>query len=113
MVALVPEANGGLGNELVPSGEDGTVWSTPCAPGYEGFFCTPCQSGYYKTEFSNVACKKCENKPPNVYNAYYQSLAAADPMCPYFCEEGVDQSYINNPKCMTSYQIFVDNIGGE
>ena len=61
---------GGIGGSEKQMGENGTVWSTPCAPGYYGLFCTPCKNGTYKTEYSNVECKKCESMPLDA-NGYY------------------------------------------
>jgi hypothetical protein len=79
---------GGQGNMNVPRAENGSVWSTPCAPGYEGFFCKKCKVGYYKTEFSNVRCKHCENMPPEAIGDYRNSGESV-PMCNYTCNDGI------------------------
>ena len=34
----------------------GTVWSTPCVPGYHGIYCKACKKGEYKVDMSNVDC---------------------------------------------------------
>lgn len=62
--------NGGNGGFPVQAGGNGTVWSTPCAPGYFGLFCAPCQNGTYKTEYSNVDCKQCESMPIDAAGYY-------------------------------------------
>lgn len=56
---------GGTGLTPDQAGQNGTIWSSPCAPGYTGTFCKPCRNGTYKTEFSNIDCKLCENMPPD------------------------------------------------
>lgn len=62
-LALTTVLTGGLGGTPVQNGENGTIWSTPCAPGYFGLLCTPCLPGYYKSEYSNVDCKACQSMP--------------------------------------------------
>lgn len=54
---------GGPGGTADQVGDNGTVWSTDCPPGYEGLFCSKCLPGYYKNEYSNIACKKCQSMP--------------------------------------------------
>lgn len=54
---IVNKVDGGPGGSPVQAGQNGTVWSTPCAPGYYGLFCTKCAAGTYKTEYSNIGCK--------------------------------------------------------
>ena len=53
------KANPGKEPDLTKSAQNGTIWSTPCAPGYHKLFCIPCDSGTYKTEMSNVDCLPC------------------------------------------------------
>jgi hypothetical protein len=66
--------------------------------------------GTYKTEFSNVGCKVCENMPPTA-DGYYNTNGSTTPMCPYICNANL-RNVLNNPKCLSSFEIFVDNIGG-
>jgi hypothetical protein len=51
--------------------------------------------------------------PPEAKNeAYYDGEGSTNPMCPYKCNDNIRGGVVNNPKCMTASQLFVDNIGG-
>ena len=43
---------------------------------------------------------------------YNNSQPNKSPNCNYVCDEGYT-SKDNNPKCLSNYAIFLDNIGGE
>ena len=48
---------------------------------------------------------------PPTAEAYYSTNGSSTPMCPYMCNENL-RDVQNNPKCLSSFEIFVDNIGG-
>eukprot|EP00347_Sterkiella_histriomuscorum_P013330 403365131 len=75
--------------------QNGTQWSTSCAPGYHGVFCKPCDSGTYKTEMSNVDCLPCQNMPPEAKdNAKYTQQGWPNPLCPYQCDPTLTEMYM-------------------
>jgi len=84
---------GGEGGSTEQTGDNGTVWSTDCPPGYEGLFCSKCLPGYYKNEYSNIACKKCQSMPKEAEaegTASYINNSndlRDSPMCRYECRD--------------------------
>lgn len=44
-------------------------------------------------------------------NAEYYSTAWTNPLCPYECNSKLTQ-YEDNPKCLTDFSLFLQNMGG-
>jgi hypothetical protein len=101
----------------VASGNDdeynGTIFSTPCLPGYFGILCEPCKVGTYKIDISNILCSPCETIPEvtEPENANYTKTAWDTPLCPYACSPNL-APYSDNPDCLDSFMLFLDNLGG-
>jgi hypothetical protein len=41
------------------NGQDGTMYHSKCFPGYSGVFCSPCEVGFYKYDYSFGRCLEC------------------------------------------------------
>jgi hypothetical protein len=88
----------------------GSLWSTPCAPGFFSIVCKGCPKGYYSTDYSNTDCLRCQNMPKGA-EGYYTDTAWTSPMCPYECKEGLT-TFAENPQCLSDFFLFVGNLGG-
>ena len=49
---------------------------------------------------------------PPTADGHYNGDGATTPMCPYICNDN-NRNSMNNPKCLSSFSLFVDQIGGE
>lgn len=94
----------------VPSkpGQDGTVHSTKCFPGYAGAFCSPCPVGTYKYHYSFGKCLKCENKP--TFSSYINRNETSA-LCGYECNPLFEKAE-NNPDCLDPVSLEYERIGG-
>eukprot|EP00002_Diphylleia_rotans_P025061 TRINITY_DN4953_c0_g2_i2.p1 TRINITY_DN4953_c0_g2~~TRINITY_DN4953_c0_g2_i2.p1 ORF type:complete len:1348 (-),score=234.64 TRINITY_DN4953_c0_g2_i2:238-4281(-) len=96
------KVSGGKGAQ---SGSTGSIFSTPCAPGYYGVFCLPCPVGEYQPANASTSCIRCQNAP---LHSYYSNTGVTTSNCPYKCDPG--HRY---PTCITAFDEFIDDVGGE
>lgn len=91
-------------------GEEGTIMSSKCLPGYSGVFCKACPLGTFKAEYSFGECIPCENKPTN---SFYIRQAEDSSICEYECNEsGFFERAIHNPDCLDSISLEFQRLGG-
>ena len=62
------------------NGQNGTMFHSKCFPGYSGVFCSPCEVGFYKYDYSFGHCLPCQNKP---LKSYYDKTAQSSSICSY------------------------------
>lgn len=91
------------------SGQTGTMFNTPCAPGHEPPFCQQCAKGFYKPDMSGIRCYQCTNAV--VTTAIYNETGVTQPNCPYKCSPNYP-SREDNPLCYNPFILFVSNLGG-
>lgn len=90
------------------AGQNGTMHHSKCFPGYSGVFCSPCDVGYYKYDYSYGQCQPCQNKPEN---AFYTKQAETSSICEYECIAIVEKK-ANNIDCLDPIELDVQRVGG-
>ena len=109
------DIQGGFGGSMAfkfqgpGDGQNGTMHHSKCFPGYSGVFCTACEIGWYKSDYSRGVCQKCENKPDA---AYYTKYAEITPLCQYQCDQFIED-VSTNADCLDPLQLDYQRIGGQ
>lgn len=84
------------------------MFHTKCFPGYSGVFCSACQIGFYKYDYSFGKCLECQNKPKN---AHYTKTGEITSLCEYQCDPLFESSH-TNPDCLDVISLEVQRLGG-
>ena len=104
-------AKGAMHLKYLPpiAGENGTMIHSKCFPGYDGVFCSPCPTGFYKFDYSYGKCQPCLNKP---YYSEYVGDAEGSSICEYKCSKYFE-SVATNPDCLDPISLSVQRVGGQ
>lgn len=104
-------AKGAMHLKYLPpiAGENGTMIHSKCFPGYDGVFCSPCPTGFYKFDYSYGKCQPCLNKP---YYSEYVGDAEGSSICEYKCSKYFE-SVATNPDCLDPISLGVQRVGGQ
>lgn len=97
-----------FGSSGPANGEEGTKWHSKCYPGYSGVFCSACEVGTFKYDYSYGTCLPCRNKPKH---AYYDKNAQPSSMCSYQCNSYLENSSTNKD-CLEPAELEVQRMGG-
>ena len=84
-------------------GERGTMFHTKCFPGYSGVFCSACEPGTYKYDYSFGVCLPCQNKPKM---SDYWKYAESTSNCDYECKKPLE-SKATNKDCLDPLSLLV------
>jgi hypothetical protein len=102
-------ASGGTGSSGGETGQDGTVTSVSCQPGYYGYLCEPCPKGKYSDDLSSTSCAACKHIDSD---ADYTEEAETSSECAFDCPTSYTKD-TSERKCYSPVNEFMRIFGGQ